>query len=1559
METHTPPRKMIYHTMLEKDFLTAIQMSSKELSTLLEQMDWNHLTSKEMKKEGDSLCRYAAMQCQMITETLGAISGDTLLWHIYDFIRHVMFPCNFSAVETPGQTKARLFYCQFLRALTAWECSISGFKPTKHFQLLKADEDSCSFPEYNTFLHLLDTQYVVEFMRIASEITPFNTLGHIAGVHYVAMYMADQLSLRKCPINPYLMSAAALLHDIGKFGCRPEEETRVPYLHYYYTDRYTKLFSLPEIGHIAVNHSTWDLELEDLSVENLLLIYADFRVKSSRTSDGREVVHFYSLKDSFDVILKKLDNVDAAKKRRYEAVYARLKDFENYLMNLGISVDYPFLPNSYCTPVEKEYVLLPKTELVQQLKYIAIEHNIEIMSHLSSETKLRNLLETARSEKNFRHLRAYINILEEYFTYLTHKQTFQSLQFLFELLVHSEVDIRRQAASLIGKMIAGYDKSYRKELPEHVNILSQPEQPDGAKIFSLLIHAVLYPDYRMIPQHRIWLGYSLRRIIQAILTSDCMNQHLLIAALLDFYQTTDYDDRNTFILIDAATGLDYALLTTEEILQVCEFCRKCTQPENRSGQVHILQLYRHIVSQQKDLSPIKPYLSVLLETKQPTQCLQEAFLKYRLSQETSIHANINPLISGGQKPDELLSNIFLENLKTNTSGTFKQINIEILKTIVETAPITTIARIATHLSNLLAVSHRLTVREHAGELLVDILRLSSADQRNEMVIELSESLDTADAQYIKYIPKYLGRMALYLHPVEFDELVEDTFAKLINGNNENAVIYTLHTIGVILVHYQEYNETDSLSYQKRKNLLLGYLLRSLSHFNSNIQMEAAYVTARYLFGSETLCLEVKFDFLQYLLKPLISFSKNEENYDLKFYNNAAAFHYIYRFIADYELEHGAMQMKEANKIAFFPGTFDPFTKAHKSIAASLKQLGMEVYLAIDEFSWSKKTQPKLIRRKIAEMSSADLGGIYLFPDSVSVNIANPGDIAKLEQLFPGKEVYIVVGADVIENASAYRNPPCETSVHHCRHVIFTRNKKQLNQKLLSEKIYNETIIIQTDRRYDSISSSRIRENIDLNRDISNLLEPLAQKYIYKNNLYSREPQYKTYVQGSTSTQEDTDILLWHGLENNRLYREFHDFEVIEYIRTHCYGNLCMIEAISDLEHIDEIRLLNVFTDVLAECIQKGYLYCICPVPASAVTLKKILIQQGFVEISSGQKHLQYFIVNMSFPLVLMENMETVIKEPFHTDKRILQVLKTAHQRLQTAMAELYPGNLVLSFHAKSMNQKMLQRITQENHVPDIPVSPRILGDNMCVPYGKILREVVVPNTVTKAIYTEKVYAADASSASIRAYPGYSPLETQIDTLRSFDRPILLADDILHKGDRLKTIYPLLKERQISVKKLIVGILSGHGTDLANLFHIDIDYVYYIPNLKAWFQESMLYPFIGGDMIEAAQENTHLLPSMNLILPYVIPQFLPQISWTQYYNMSLVCLQNAKDILTVLEEQYQNLYQRNLTLDRLNEVIMEPYCVEQGNFMSYDIHKHTSDYVQNDIIRMERLKNLID
>ena len=79
------------------------------------------------------------------------------------------------------------------------------------------------------------------------------------------------------------------------------------------------------------------------------------------------------------------------------------------------------------------------------------------------------------------------------------------------------------------------------------------------------------------------------------------------------------------------------------------------------------------------------------------------------------------------------------------------------------------------------------------------------------------------------------------------------------------------------------------------------------------------------------------------------------------------------------------------------------------------------------------------------------------------------------------------------------------------------------------------------------------------------------------------------------------------------------------------------------------------------------------------------------------------------------------------------------------------------------------------------------------------------------------------------------------------------------------------------------------------------------------------------MIEQTQKSrTGLLPAINQILPYVIPQFLPELGWQQFNNLSLICLLNTQKILRVLEAEYQKGFGRNLTLGRLGEAVKDPY-----------------------------------
>ena len=147
--------------------------------------------------------------------------------------------------------------------------------------------------------------------------------------------MARQARKAGIPVDVALASAAALSHDIGKFGCRGANARRIPYLHYYFTWQWLENHGLPTIANIAANHSTWDLEFENLPGESLLLIYADFRVRGRRAEDGHERVEIFSLAEAYALIFSKLADMTEEKQLRYRTVYAKLYDFEQYLISNG------------------------------------------------------------------------------------------------------------------------------------------------------------------------------------------------------------------------------------------------------------------------------------------------------------------------------------------------------------------------------------------------------------------------------------------------------------------------------------------------------------------------------------------------------------------------------------------------------------------------------------------------------------------------------------------------------------------------------------------------------------------------------------------------------------------------------------------------------------------------------------------------------------------------------------------------------------------------------------------------------------------------------------------------------------------------------------------------------------------------------------------------------------------------------------------------------------------------------------------------------------------------
>lgn len=1594
-----------------REFLAASNLSRESVLMLMNREYWEGQLGRIFPIKRRIQCREIYEICREPMSLIGREPRDGWMKFTYQYVCHILYPDEEFSRQAEPYAAGALFYLAVLQFIFDKEREVLPFEPMVDFAFLSEEEALSyeSYTEYKKFKNAFYKEYIYEMMRLNAEVTPFRTLEHIAGVHYVAMTVARGLYEAGVPIDLTLTSGAAAGHDLGKFGCKPNE--RVPYLHYYYTNQWFNRHRMEYTGHIAANHSTWDLEPENLSVESLVLIYADFRVKQSRGEDGREITYISSLDEAFEIILSKLDNVDEAKLNRYRFVYARLHDFETYMRSLGVDVNLDKKPVK--TPPMPDISLRNTEQIVDSLIFMGVEHNIDVMHRMGAERQFGNLLEAARSEKNWKNVRAYLNIFQEYFPYTNDIQKEQTLYFLYELLMHKEGDIRTQAARLIGNVIAQFNAGYRKERPADMPDIADQK---AIELWKTFLSMIICPDHKLTVQHKRRIGYNLKQVLSSMVEhAASADIEGFLQEFLRWYEAPEKrESGEAFVLLDALHNMPFERCSRENMERMAEFACYYAVPRENSFEGLIIAAWRAfklITAEVRD----EPFCETIAEIVEHEAIAEDdisrTFLQYRILSNLGRNVSRQEEALYGR---DVVSDIFLDNLKMATPWVLKAVNIKLLVDQVDHGKKEHILHIAAHLSNLIKVSEYVVVRHDAGRALLRLAPLLTADQRNEIVVELLKGLEVGEYEFSKYIPEYLGQLALWLPPEQLEEVL--TYLRGLMANaNDRVVSVALDTVGVLTEYYPRYKERfaeDEGTARARLGRLLGMVLGGLANHRETVRQEALLVTGQYMFGSRRLNDHEKMEIFALTHKKLLFLINENKGGELTAFYRAAAFSNICRFITAYRLTIGQMEIEERKKVAFFPGTFDPFTLSHKGIVREIRDLGYEVYLAVDEFSWSKKTQPHLIRRQIVNMSVADEFHVNLFPDDIPVNIANPSDLKRLKEVFAGRTVYVVVGSDVIANASSYRKPPEKNSIHSMNHIAFRRvgdrrSDNKYNREMMS-LITGELIELELPEYLEDISSTKIRENIDLNRDISNLIDPVVQEYIYFNGLYLREPEYKPILRARAIgfeekeklSEEDeaaaleyifsdeadgrgllkrlqesdgTFLLLRNTVEDNRLtgllkmrsvmpeelFKVLGSVSMADMVRRHTLGSILLITGIyaePDSAIYDPEQLL--LTEALAKALEQHCSYAMfLPEEEPGEASQGAVIRQGFAEAENFEGKRRLWLVDMHAPLVLVQNLETTLKEPFSSSPRILRAIHKAHRELQAAMTRLYPGQLVLSLSASVIYHRLVDKITQINQVPGEPTTPRVLGNDMCVPFGKILRGKVVPNTVTKTIHTDKVYEPDLDSYRIEAFPYYSPLRSQVRTIKSFGRPVILVDDLLHKGGRFDALEPYLREEGVEVKKVLLGMISGYGRDAMATRGFEADSIYSIPNLKFWFVESTLYPFIGGDTVRRdTMKVAGLMPSVNIVLPYMVPP-LKGCSEESLFELSACCVRNSRDILLALESEYRALFGRNLTLSRLSEAVILPLCPDKGDCINYDPNLAASVYLDNDLEMLHRISQL--
>ena len=1501
-------------------------------------------------------CAAVAALCEPLIKRVGELPEEGLLPYAYEALSVGLYPYSGAPRSTKGQKVALKLFLSVLSRLMDAERE-AAFDPLLDY-LPVSDEElekSAVMPQCLLFAEAMKKSNYRELLRIGKEIMPFDPAGHTFGVRHVAVHTARQAKMAGLPVDVALVAAAALSHDIGKFGCRGEDMPRIPYLHYYYSWKWLEEKNMPDIAHIAANHSTWDLEFENLPIESLILIYADFRVRAERGADGKDITIISPLTESRDRIFVKLADMTPEKRLRYETVYRKLDDFERFLQSYGVNTE---LKAETLLPAERtDAALLSQEAVIRALNNHAFDNNVHLMHTISVSDTFEALLEQARDEKNLSRIRTYLLLFEEYSTYMTRTHKLLTLRFLYELLMHHDGDVRRHAGRIMGAILANSGPRYRKELPRGAGALAiapalHAVLSESTTLWDDYIELCLHPDYKISQKHAARISNSLKTIAGSLFAR-CMPEERR-GYWEKLYRRMFFSaGEDLLALMDTLSHIPREVMQTSEVERMLPILGAASASNEARVRIRALRALSAVSGGDQTL---------VLHAAEAAKLHPDAeFASVWLANRLRKRAGLEPL----PEPELPIGEIYLSNLKSSITWTMKLVQIDHLSEYVEAHPEEAF-HIAMHLSNLLSVSEHLPVRERAGEALVAISGVLTVDQRNEIMVDLLRELETGQNEISGYIPPYLGRLVCSVPEKEMDEGI-DYLEGLLRAANTRAARAALSTLCVILSGYQAPNAARQEAVGER---VFGLLLTGVAHFDDSIRLTALEVICRGYFGNENCPLEARRASLARFGKKLLTLLGERREGMLTFFNEAAMLNHLYRFITLCETS-GGFKFAPLKPVAFFPGTFDPFSAGHKRIVEEIRANGFEVYLAVDEFSWSKRTLAKLMRRQIVSMSAANLPDVYLFPDDIPVNLAVPEDLKNLSRLFSDRELYLVAGSDVILNASAYRqNGPGTAATYN--HILFARqdNASAEDAQRVGNILRGRVVSLSLPAYFEGASSTQIREYIDKDIDIGMLVDPVVQDFIYARGLYLRMPQYKQEISAQRThrcevRETGDEYSATYSDGNGEVSAQIHCrsvsvtdlYDVLaemrgaaETVRRLASGRMLWIDRTSGAG--EPLRAL--FCDLLAKSLVRDHTYALYRWNEEGE--RDAAEQLGFLPVP-GYSALLYS--DMRTPLVLLEDALLRIKEPFASDELVRTAVESSRPALRRSLCAMFPGKLLLSFAMESINDGVIEKVRALNGVSNVPPTEKTLGRAMCVPYGMILAETIVPNTVTKALHADKIFHADESGFDIIESPGYSTLPNQMKTIKSFRRPVLLVDDLLHNGYRLEKLDPLFRAQGVEVERIIVGILSGRGLDLMREQKRNVDCEYFIPNMLYWFTESLMYPFIGGDSVAGGIAERDYPPSINLILPYQYPKYLRGAQPPAVRQYSRVSMRNALTILTVLEERYLKLQGTGLTLRRLGEALLRPRLPDKGAHMQYDLNVVASAYLKDDIRQMRRISSAED
>ena len=561
------------------------------------------------------------------------------------------------------------------------------------------------------------------------------------------------------------------------------------------------------------------------------------------------------------------------------------------------------------------------------------------------------------------------------------------------------------------------------------------------------------------------------------------------------------------------------------------------------------------------------------------------------------------------------------------------------------------------------------------------------------------------------------------------ELIEgvDYLDDLIHGGSIRAASAALHTLGAMMTEPQGCKRAAVFG------RVLGLLLTGIAHYDPTIHQTALTVLCRSIFGNPAISQEVRRDCLVRTGKKLLCLLNEPARDSLTFYNHAAMLNHLYRLIVSCEV--GGVRSSPFRSPGLWPSSPEPLIP---SLPGTRKSSGPFTTWAWRS-TWPSTSSPgargpfrKLLRRKIAAISVANMWDVYLFPDNMPINIASPEDLATLAGKFPGRELYLAAGSDVIFGASAYQSE-APGSARYYNHVIFRRAVDRTTGEKLARILRGKWKLVSLPAWCETVSSTQIREYVDKNMDISMLIDPIVQSFIYANGLYLRSPQFKNVLApgdlyferaresraplpppppgrygpppgqlghppGACSAQEPLGWVCGHTVTSSQLLETLGSQDAAAYVRQHTSGRIMMVDSVVSLSPRRRGACRQLVNELLARSLKTDHTYALCR-SSGRDSLYQDLLQLGFLPIP-GQPDI--LSVDMRSPMVLIQDVFLWIKEPLRSDGAVRETVEKTRPKLRSALSALFPGRLLLSFDAETLNQSLWHKVQAHNQVLDVP-----------------------------------------------------------------------------------------------------------------------------------------------------------------------------------------------------------------------------------------------------------------